>query len=121
MSHRYEKLVILLKETKNGMIFKQEEQDRAKELFERINELANMSDCMLKCYLSSNKKKCYYLNNIIKVDDEVANMKLTIKKEMFVNYRKSKDNVQNTEQYARLINETEQLGEHFTAIGLNML
>ena len=48
-------------------------------------------------------------------------MKLTIKKEMFVNYRKSKDNVQNTEQYARLINETEQLGEHFTAIGLNML
>lgn len=121
MSHRYEKLVILLKETKNGMIFKQEEQDRAKELFERINELANMSDCMLKCYLSSNEKKCYYLNNIIKVDDEVANMKLTIKKEMFVNYRKSKDNVQNTEQYARLINETEQLGEHFTAIGLNML
>lgn len=121
MGHRYEKLIALLEDTNFGTSFSNLQKKDAIELFEKVKDLAQMSTCMLNNYLAKEVNKCYYLNNVFKVDREVAQIKIEIKKDMIEAYMQEKKGAGNAEKFGRLINETEQLGEHFTAIGLNML
>ena len=121
MRHRFEKLVVLLEDTNFGKDFTEIQKRDARVLFDKVKDLAQMSSCMLNNYLSKDTNKCYYLNNVVQVDKEVAQIKIEIKKDMIDAYRQEKKCAGNAEKFGRLINETEQLGEHFTAIGLNML
>lgn len=120
MVHRYEKILIILKDTKGGSSLTKKQQNEAMLLFSKIKDLALMSESVLKAYLSQDDNHCIYLNNVIKVDDDINQTKLEIKKDLICLCRENKD-IKYTEVYARLINETEQLGEHFTAIALNIL
>ena len=121
MRHRFEKLVALLEDTDFGKNFTDIQEKDAKELFAKVKDLAQMSSSMLSNYLAKDTSKCYYLNNVVQLDKEVAQIKIEIKKDMIDAYRQEKKGAGNAEKFGRLINETEQLGEHFTAIGLNML
>lgn len=121
MAHRLEKLNILNKETNAGEIFTDEQEEKAKSLFEKILSLANMSSDILEIYLLGDSNQCYYLNNVIELDKEINIEKLAMKADIIKYYREVDTPIENVEKYARLVNESEQIGEHYTAISLDIL
>lgn len=121
MIHRYEKLQALIRSTNHGEIFDENQKHIIKKLFENIEKLANMSLEILQCYLSTSQDKCLYLSNVLEIDNQIYKIKLDVKNEILSGYKADDVAMQNIEQFARVINEAEQIGEHLTSIELNML
>lgn len=115
LADRCQKIISLFpkKPTKQ---FQLEQINLAKTLFNNVMDLNKIVKKILMDYDNTVENDVNIINEAFNIDEKIAKGKLALKKNIIKSYQNLGEKQNFTDKFSRLINQLEQVGEHYSAI-----
>ncbi|MBQ8749343.1 MAG: Na/Pi cotransporter family protein [Clostridia bacterium] len=96
--------------------FKAEQIELAKALCDELLKLNSVCEKVLLQLGDEDENKRVLISQAFEIDSEITKHKLALKESIIKSYQEDKATASFTDKYSRLINQLEQMGEHYSAI-----
>lgn len=121
LSHRAGKVLGHLQATGGKFDFTEKKLNALNKLFKQIMLISELVEKVLVHYNNNVTIEPELMSKLIELDNSITKIKIKLKKEILCECIDAKKKSQSVDRYARIINEFEQIGEHFTNIALGIV